>query len=295
MKFISILLSSILFSCNSTKDLHTSKPAVMELPTVSSTENVSNPSSEKDTFQKKVYVWLKEDSISFKKLDEQQVLTVFNNSDNAISFEPEVIVQNFNGEDWQTMNNGIVFQKMSYVLQPGKKVDLNFSPKIDGRVAFPGIYRIKKPFIVSHTLQLQYAITDFKVYTPLIEGLNQEIFFKIPKTIKMSEIGNKIGYEIINNQKKTILFGDRYQIEKFDGKQWQEIKLSSLVNDIGYILYPGSKSETDLFFRLHPEQYQYKPGLYRITKFYSFADEKGDFRALIHDKQSLVATFSIVP
>lgn len=299
MKFyFTFLILFWLFSCESKKGASKqmmTHPVIQEnvAETISSkTENIKN-----DTFQKKVYVWIKEDSINFKKLEENYTLTVFNNSDKPITFGKEFQVESYSDNKWNVINSHIVFPEMAYGLQPGRRYDLTFSPKFDGGLNFPGNYRINKPFFIDNNdLNRGFATDNFKVYTPLIGGLEQKVFLEIPKTFKMSELKNKVFYKVINNTKNTILFGDRYELQKFNGKDWQKIKLSFFVQDIGYTLHPGTEGFQERFyFKFYPEQYQYKPGLYRILKnYYSKSGSGLSFRGIPYEKDPMLSEFRII-
>lgn len=299
MKFQFIfLIPLLLFGCKNKNEASKQEVNQPAIPTKSTEIIISKPEIiEKDTFQKNVYVWIKEDSINFKKLEENHTLTVFNNSDKPIAFGKEFQVESYQDNKWNVINSHIVFPEMAYVLQPGRRYDLTFSPKFDGGLNFPGNYRIKKPYFINNDVQKRgFATDNFKVYTPLIEGIEQKVFIKIPQTIKLSELNNKVFYKVINNTKNTILFGDRYELQKFSGKNWQKINLSFFVQDIGYILYPGTEgSQERFYFKLYPEQYQYKPGLYRILKSYhSKSAEDINFRGVPAEKEPMIAEFRIV-
>ena len=90
-------------------------------------------------------------------------------------------------------------------------------------------------------------------------------------TIKLSAIPESINVIMTNNTTDTITTGLHYSIEKLIGYDWQEVSPKDIVfNDLGWRLKP---TDTENFEKkLFKDQIDYKPGKYRIVKYYLKSD-----------------------
>lgn len=89
--------------------------------------------------------------------------------------------------------------------------------------------------------------------------------------LKLSEIPDAIKVTMTNNTKDTITTGEHFRIEKFENNQWIDFTPKDIVfNDIGYELKPhAAKAFNENLFK---NQIDYKPGKYRIVKYYFKSD-----------------------
>lgn len=88
---------------------------------------------------------------------------------------------------------------------------------------------------------------------------------------------------VISNNTLSNIYADRYySVEYYNGNSWAKVPLDFGVKDIQVILPPDSAENFSI--NIHPTQYDYKPGKYRICK--TVVDEEGK-------KHNLTAEFTI--
>ena len=89
--------------------------------------------------------------------------------------------------------------------------------------------------------------------------------------LKLSELPDAIKVTMTNNTNDTITTGEHFRIEKFENNEWIDFTPKDIAfNDIGYELKPyGVKTFHENLFK---NKIDYKPGKYRIVKYYFTSD-----------------------
>lgn len=75
---------------------------------------------------------------------------------------------------------------------------------------------------------------------------------------------DRISIEISNGLNKEVTLDARYKIEKYNGKDWEELPIDISVEDILTIIPANETKELEIY--LYPEQYNYTKGKYRIIR-----------------------------
>ncbi len=107
-------------------------------------------------------------------------------------------------------------------------------------------------------------------------NLPKETEMKVTMTSERSTypaLTERVDIIITNNTSIEYYIGD-HSIEFFNGSAWQKIPLEILFHDLLITLLPHEAREFSIY--LHPEQYNYAPGKYRVLKTIWSADEKYD-------------------
>lgn len=91
-------------------------------------------------------------------------------------------------------------------------------------------------------------------------------------------LGTKKVTVSVSNHTQSELYADEYYyIERFNGTDWNQIPLNLYFIDIAYILKP--LESRDFSIGLHPDEYNYTPGRYRVSKTVNAQDQKMDLTA----------------
>lgn len=92
-----------------------------------------------------------------------------------------------------------------------------------------------------------------------------------PNVFKRSEIPDAVTVTMANNTNDTITTGLHYQIENYENNGWKEVSPKDIVfNDLGWRLKPADSENFEK--KLYKAQINYKPGKYRIVKYYLKSD-----------------------
>ena len=93
----------------------------------------------------------------------------------------------------------------------------------------------------------------------------------LTEELKLSEFPNAIKVTMTNNTNDVIVTGEHFRIEKFKNNEWIDFTpKDAIFNDIGYELKPYSTKTFKI--SLFKNQIDYKPGKYRIAKYYLKSD-----------------------
>ena len=94
---------------------------------------------------------------------------------------------------------------------------------------------------------------------------------KIPEGITMSigEISyptntDKVIVTIKNNSSHEFYAGSDYHLEYYNGTTWSKVPINFVTTDVAFSLFPKKTKDFDIY--LHPEQYKYQPGKYKVYK-----------------------------
>lgn len=102
-----------------------------------------------------------------------------------------------------------------------------------------------------------------------------------PNVFKRSEIPDAVTVTMANNTNDTITTGLQYQIENYEKNEWKEVSPKDIVfHDLGWRLKPADRENFEK--KLYKARINYKPGKYRIVKYYLKSDyqkTKEDFKA----------------
>lgn len=90
----------------------------------------------------------------------------------------------------------------------------------------------------------------------------------------LSSVSDTVKVSIINNTSLEATTGEYFTIEEYKDNSWEAVPLELAFIDIAYILQTGEYR--DFKISLHPEQYTYKAGKYRIKKSASTEKERYD-------------------
>ena len=89
--------------------------------------------------------------------------------------------------------------------------------------------------------------------------------------LKLSELPDAINVTMTNNTNDTITTGEHFRIENFENNEWIDFTPTDIAfDDIGYELKPHSAQTFNE--NLFKKQIDYKPGKYRIAKYYLKSD-----------------------
>lgn len=297
-----IILIGLLVSCKSSnaridsgsKNNNTEK--VIILP--SSTVKDAGKNAVIDSLPKKVLINFQNDSIPLANIKHIQKLRILNNTTESIVFGDDFILEYHANGTWHKTNNGRQFKMDQYTLTPGREYVMPTDVYFYSTIYKLGKYRISKPYRDSGSpsnthYQPAVAVYEFTVFTPPLNNMDRRVFMRLSKnTVKMSELNQPIQINIINNSYDEIFFGERQNVEKYDGKNWNKIPFNGIIKDIGYSLYVGTQT-SEHYLNLRPEQYRYKPGRYRLVKPFSIQNDKGI--KTVWDDFTLYSEFLIVP
>ena len=233
-----------------------------------------------DSLPKNVLINFQNDSILLADVKQIQKLRILNNTSEPIVFGDDFILEYYANGAWHKTNNGRQFKVAQYTLTPGREYVMPTDLYFYSTIYKLGKYRISKPYRTANSsLSTQNKTTlatyEFKVLTPPFKNMERKVFMSLSKnTVKISELNQPIPFTIINNSYDEIFFGERQTVEKYDGKNWNKIPFDGIINDIGYSLYVGTQT-SEHSLKLHPEQYKYKPGRYRLVKPFSIRNDDG--------------------
>lgn len=234
-----------------------------------------------DSLPKNVFINFRNDSIPLADVKQIQNLRILNNTPESIVFGDDFILEYYANGAWHKTNNGRQFKIGQYTLNPGREYVVPTDLYLYSSIYRLGRYRISKPYRNSSSPsntqdQTTFATYEFTVFTPPFKNMERKVFMSLSKdTVKISELNQPIPITIINNSYDEIFFGERQTVEKYDGKNWNKIPFDGIINDIGYSLYVGTQT-SEHSLKLHPEQYKYKPGRYRLVKPFSIRNEEGN-------------------
>lgn len=101
--------------------------------------------------------------------------------------------------------------------------------------------------------------------------LNKTVSLSVkPDNFKLFELPELVKVTMTNNTNDTITTGLYYRIEFYENNEWKVISPEQFFEDLGWTLKP---SDFHIFeTKLLTEQIDYKPGKYRIVKYYLKSD-----------------------
>lgn len=89
--------------------------------------------------------------------------------------------------------------------------------------------------------------------------------------LRLSELPEAIKVTLTNNTTDTIIIGEHFRIEKFEANKWLDFSPKDIVfHDIGFDLKPNCTKTFNK--KLFKNKINYKPGKYRIVKYYLKSD-----------------------
>jgi major membrane immunogen (membrane-anchored lipoprotein) len=112
------------------------------------------------------------------------------------------------------------------------------------------------------------------VETTLQEGtedINEVRLSAQRDTLAISELADTLSIKMINYTPANVTTGLHYSVDMFENNQWATVTPKDMAfNDIGYRLLPGDSQ--DFVIRLFKDTIHYRPGKYRIGKYFMASD-----------------------